>query len=912
MRKKTGQLLAGILFLLALLMNVTWGWQGTNQQAKNEMKGDAGRFPVELLKLEKSADGEETTVPIVGAAFYLYKEDATQIGGRYVSDEEGKIKVDLPKGRYYFEEAEPAWDYTFDTEQGVAKTRYEFEVTGEETQVTVTAYNRHLQGALTIQKLVEMKDGTEIREDLSDQLFEFRVTFSDGGSYEYRINEGEAKILASGESLYLKHGEIAVFDKIPTGVLYTVEEVNAPLYESESSGHQGNITEEGCLARFVNRLEEKKGSLRVTKEARDLAEDLEFTFEIDLNGKKEQFTLKAGESKEFTDLPVGTIYRVTEVTDGTGETNGGDYLPVVGGYQGMIMGEERLELPFLNVAAEKGGNDLEITKEVSGDWEDDAREFVFEVTFEGEGAPESPQRFTLKSGEKKVFENLPDGVRYTVKEIDSKGLIGVWEEVNGVIAGGNRDPIQVTFVNKAPENGEEKGILRVRKEVSGEVPEEDAEKEFEITVIIDGKEETISLKAGEWKDFELPVGAHYVVKEADYYQDGYIQSVQGGTGTGNGTQNEAVVTNHYQKPVQVTIQGEKLWDLKGHEDQLPDFIRLQLKHGDRVVDEKQIKPDENGNWNYQFEVPKYDENGQEIEYTIEEIQMGNFKTEYGDGWIKNTYLEPIYVDPPLIRKAISGENYPIQHFEFLIEASSGTPMPEGTENHQKKVDIQGNGEAEIGRIYYEKPGEYIYTIRERNTQAPGWTYDASTYTMKITIKEENGKLTSEVSLMKDEKETAQIEFQNVYEEPKDGHIQIEGRKIWEDGGREGRPEEIIVQLYADDVLVHQQKVSQETEWWYSFQVEKYAEDGHEISYRIEEAEVAGYQSKKDGWNLINTWIGEDKGGTGNPDGSNGGTGAKTGDALQNGFWVWVMMLFIAVAGIVGAIMYRRRKDRNGE
>lgn len=168
-----------------------------------------------------------------------------------------------------------------------------------------------------------------------------------------------------------------------------------------------------------------------------------------------------------------------------------------------------------------------------------------------------------------------------------------------------------------------------------------------------------------------------MVREADYYREGYIQSIQGGTGTGNGTQNEAIVTNHYRKPVQMTVQGEKLWDLKGHEDQLPEFVWIQLKHGDQVVDEKQITPDENGNWNYRFEAPKYDENGQEIQYTIEEIPMGNFKTEYGDGWIKNTYLEPIFVDPPLISKATSGDNCPIQHFEFLIEASSGTLMPEG-------------------------------------------------------------------------------------------------------------------------------------------------------------------------------------------------------------------------------------------
>ena len=195
------------LFLLSSLLTGTLGWQSLSQNANNELREHEERLTeVLLLKLEKQPDGTKTEIPVPGAAFYLFTEDGTQLGGRYVTDENGTISVSLKPGEYYFEESAPAPGFTFDIDEtGQRVTRYPFTITGEETEtVIVTAYNIRLQGALSVQKLVENADGSPLTDEQEQQEFVFTVTFSDGGAYEYTVDGGEPQEIASGGTLTLK------------------------------------------------------------------------------------------------------------------------------------------------------------------------------------------------------------------------------------------------------------------------------------------------------------------------------------------------------------------------------------------------------------------------------------------------------------------------------------------------------------------------------------------------------------------------------------------------------------------------------------------------------------------------------------------------------------------------------------
>lgn len=62
-------------------------------------------------------------------------------------------------------ETNPGYGYIYDRdENGAPVTRYDFEITGmeENNRVSVTAYNRRLEGPLTIKKLVVNAGGTPL------------------------------------------------------------------------------------------------------------------------------------------------------------------------------------------------------------------------------------------------------------------------------------------------------------------------------------------------------------------------------------------------------------------------------------------------------------------------------------------------------------------------------------------------------------------------------------------------------------------------------------------------------------------------------------------------------------------------------------------------------------------------------
>lgn len=901
-----------LVFVFSGVLSGTAAWQSANQQTKNELAGTAREIDVELLKLLKQLDGTLTETPLPHASFYLFTQDGKQIGGRYETDEHGRISVQLPPGNYYFEEIMPAPGYDFDRENGAAKTRYEFTVTEDATSpITVRVYNVPLEGQLVVQKLVVNADDTPLSQEQKDQLFEFTVTFSDGGTYSYRVDGGALQTVASGGKIYLKHGQTAVFEDLPVGVLYTVVETPQQGYHTTSTGHRGNITVQGCTAVFVNTYDPQDvGKLTVTKEVRGEGGDLnkEFTFTAIVNGETFTFTLKHGESFTFPDLPIGTQYVVTE-TDYSQD----GYVTAVHTYTGYITSTGEVILPFVNIyqPPDTPGN-LEVEKQVLGDGADPNKVFTFEVTFTGEGAPESPQIFTLKAGENLVFSDIPAGVHYTVKEIDPAGYLPDTEVASGTIVGG--ETAVVVFRNRVPDQEPPSSLLKVTKQVVGEIPAEDEDKEFHITVDVNGEEMDFNLKDDETVEIEVPGGSDYQVEEDDYTDDGYSQSISNGSGTiPPGETVEVVVTNTYVGVVFTQIRGEKTWELGGYPDSvLPDSILVRLLHDGKVVEEVVVTPDENGQWHYQFTAPKYDADGNEIEYTVQEEPIYNFIPSYDGYNIKNTYIPPISVDPPLIQKVVTGENAPETQFQFLLQGQEGAPMPEGSTGNTKVVTLDGSGQVELGEITFSHPGVYVYTITELHGGETGWTYDQASYVLTITVTQDNGVLTATQVLTKNNQEVSSVVFTNHYEKVEDpSKVEISGDKTWMHGDNpeENWPDSIIVKVYADGVLIIQQQVTAKDDWHYSFELPRYAEDGHEIVYTIHEADVPQYGVVVDGYNLTNIY---------DPDGnltpSDPGTPEdphlpQTGDTADVGLYLkFFVCSGLALAAVL--IFNHRRKSRD--
>lgn len=68
------------------------------------------------------------------------------------------------------------------------------------------------------------------------------------------------------------------------------------------------------------------------------------------------------------------------------------------------------------------------------------------------------------------------------------------------------------------------------------------------------------------------------------------------------------------------------------------------------------------------------------------------------------------------------------------------PMPDGSVNGAKTVNITGSGEASFGEWNYDKAGTYYYKVTQVDTKLKGYTYDLSVYTITDTVKDINGQL----------------------------------------------------------------------------------------------------------------------------------------------------------------------------
>ena len=569
---------AAVVCLLSSVVGVTYAWQSGSQTVKNEFSGETEkRFDVELEKLEKSPDGTETETPLSGAAFYLFQifedgEEAAerQIGVRYLTDEDGKITLSLPKGSYCFLENAPPSGYGYDTdENGKEIKKYPFDVTGSETEaVRITAYNVPAFGALSLSKTVKNITGTPLTDEQKAEKFTFRVSFSDGGEYDYLLH-GERKSLKSGETLMLSHGEEA------------------------------------------------------------------------------------------------------------------------------------------------------------------------------------------------LFENIPDGVVYTVTETDLSGMIPTVITKSGEITEG--ETAKAAFINYAPES-ERDLTLRITKRVEGDLPESERDRAFEFILTVNGEKRTISLKNGETSDdFVIPYGATYTLEEADYSRDGYRSNLTAqGTVTNDRTLIEAEAVNTYVKKT-VDISGEKTWETGESDENLPESITVVLKNGTLSVMKATVKPDEDGRWRYSFTAPRFDDEGNEIEYSVKEMPVERYRAVYAGFDIKNVYVPPVTAALPAVTKTVDGENAPTDaRFEFLLRGEGGAPMPEESEEGVFTLTRYGAGNAEFPPITFDRAGVYSYTVSELDRGESGWVYDTARYTLTVTVTLTDGALRAETAIEKDGEEADAVVFLNQF------------------------------------------------------------------------------------------------------------------------------------------------------
>ena len=280
----------------------------------------------------------------------------------------------------------------------------------------------------------------------------------------------------------------------------------------------------------------------------------------------------------------------------------------------------------------------------------------------------------------------------------------------------------------------------------------------------------------------------------------------------------------------VDINGTKTWNDEGNKDKTrPEKITIYLLANGKQVDAKEIS--EKDGWKYSFtELAKYDDNKQEIKYTIDESEVEKYTKQINGYDIVNTYTPDNPPTPETVD--ISGTK------TWNDEGNKDKTRPE-----KITIYLLANGKQVDAKEISEKDGwKYRFTGLAK--------YDDNKQEIKYTVDE------SEV-----EKYTKQVngyDIVNTYKPdnpPTPETIDISGVKTWNDANNKDgiRPKAIKVKLLANGKEKTSVITTEEQDWKYSFtKLPKYDDDGKEIKYTVDEENVRGYTKKIDGYDITNT------------------------------------------------------------
>ena len=340
--------------------------------------------------------------------------------------------------------------------------------------------------------------------------------------------------------------------------------------------------------------------------------------------------------------------------------------------------------------------------------------------------------------------------------------------------------------------------------------------------------------------------------------------------------NQATIRNSFVKPDDTTtVTVSKVWnDNNDANGKRPDSIKLQVKDGENVVKEQVVNVDNanNGdmnNWTYTFtDLPKYDDNGQEIVYTASEVEVNtdDLKFYTNDGTtgdmtsgytITNIFTVPderieLKVNKVWNDNAIQANRRPETIVINVKAENADNNDPEAVIDTYELNTATENSHTFTGLKKYNSQGNEIqYTVEEQEKN-PG---DLHFYTEVVGTVENTGENSKEVTIT------------NTFEKP-DDVTEVTVTKVWDDNSDEAqkRPESINLQLKNGNETVKEQvvnvsnAVSGDTNTWqYTFtDVEKYNDDGQEIAYTVDETEVTHndlqfYTKKLEGTTVTNTF-----------------------------------------------------------
>ena len=278
------------------------------------------------------------------------------------------------------------------------------------------------------------------------------------------------------------------------------------------------------------------------------------------------------------------------------------------------------------------------------------------------------------------------------------------------------------------------------------------------------------------------------------------------------------ITNTYT-PEKTSVQVTKSWADHDNQDGVrPDSVTIQLLANGEAMEGNTLILSEDNNWTGSFQDLDEYVQGQKIDYSIQEEEIGSGYTSVITGNVEDGFVVTN-----------------TRETEKVSVAGQKTWDDENNQDGRRPSSIT---------IQLCKNGTRIDT--RTVTEAEDWKWS-----FEDLDKYENGQeITYSISENPVECYTSIIDGYDVTNSYTPGKVSVPVRKAWiDDNNREGtRPQNITVQLLADGNVVEGQTLtlSEENNWMASFtNLDEYAA-GKKIVYTVEETPVEGYESSISG------------------------------------------------------------------
>ena len=278
--------------------------------------------------------------------------------------------------------------------------------------------------------------------------------------------------------------------------------------------------------------------------------------------------------------------------------------------------------------------------------------------------------------------------------------------------------------------------------------------------------------------------------------------------------NGVEIYNHHT-PEKVSVEGSKTWNDEENQDgKRPESITVRLFADGTEVTSKTVTANDNWKWSF-TDLDKYN-SGTEIVYTISEDIVADYTTVVDGYNITNTHT-PEKISISGSKTWDDADNQDGKRPESITVRL----FADGTEVTSKTVTANDNWKWSFTDLdKYNSGTEIVYTISE--------------------------------DIVADY--TTVVDGYNITNTHTPEKISISGSKTWDDADNQDgiRPESITVKLLADGRVVALKEIKEKDNWSWIFEDLPVYEKGEKITYTIKEDSVENYETKVDGYNIINT------------------------------------------------------------